>query len=63
MISVTITRDMRPFRAGEVAHLDDDVARQLVRDGDATEPRSFPAGEPIDAVFDPAVGRRYRTKG
>jgi len=63
MISVTITRDMRPFRAGEVAHLDDDVARQLVRDGEATDPRSFPVGEPVDATSDAPASRRYRTKG
>jgi len=40
---VTITRDMRPYRAGTDYPFPDDVADKLVADGDAKNPRPFPS--------------------
>lgn len=39
---VTITRDMRPYRAGQDAVLPDDLADKLLKSGEAKDPRPFP---------------------
>jgi hypothetical protein len=42
---VKITRDLRPFRAGQDAVLDDVLAARLVKDGDASDSRPFPPAD------------------
>lgn len=48
---VTITRDMRPWRAGDrVAIQDDELVNKLVKDGEAKDPGPYP---PSDVAPDP----------
>lgn len=44
MKTVTLARDMRPWRAGDDVPLSDELAATLVASGEATNPRPFPAG-------------------
>lgn len=39
---VTLTRDMRPQRAGEDMVLPDDIAAKVIASGEAKNPRPFP---------------------
>ena len=61
MILVEFTRDMRPTRAGDSRLLPDDIARRLIAEGHAKNPRDR-FGKPLaeeDAA--PAKGG-YKTK-
>ncbi|MDO1582425.1 hypothetical protein [Rhizobium oryzicola] len=65
MKTVTLTQDLRPWRAGDDVHLEDVVAQQLVDNGEAENLRPFaPLGVPIeDRAMKPGDGKRgYRTK-
>lgn len=75
MRAVTMTKDMRPWRAGDRVPLPDDVADRLVSSGDARDPAPWPGNcspftETADACPDHAVAQpgrharqRYQTKG
>ena len=66
MILVEFTRDMHPTRAGDSRLLPDDVARRLIAEGIATNPRDR-AGRPLPAAADlpdfVAKPATYRHKG
>lgn len=61
MKTVDLTCDMRPWRAGDAIHLEDELADRLVATGEAENPRPFPPGS------EPRRGRppkgTYLTKG
>ncbi len=64
MILVELTRDMKPGRAGESLLLPPDLARQLIADGAAKNPRDR-FGNPLPATADlPSFVTRqtYKTK-
>lgn len=68
MKMVTFTQDMRPYHRGQSAPLPDDIARQMVEEGAAENPRPWPAdaASPATAISAPARrGRppKYLTKG
>lgn len=75
MRAVTMTKDMRPWRAGDRVPLPDDVADRLVSSGEARDPAPWPGNgapftETVGACQDRAelpVQRyprhRYHTKG
>ncbi len=48
MKTVTMNRALRPFGAGDVALLPDDLADQLVASGDARDPAPYPPGSEPD---------------
>lgn len=54
MQTVTLTRDLRPWRAGDSVPLADDVAQKLVDAGEATNPRPFPEGAKPEAAKAPS---------
>lgn len=60
MVTVTLTKDMRPWREGDDVHLADDAARRLIDSGEAKDPRTFPEGKPLKVAAKPAP--TYRTK-
>lgn len=41
MKTVTLTQDLRPWRAGDDVHLEDEVAARLVASGEAENLRAF----------------------
>jgi hypothetical protein len=47
---VKLSRDMRPWRAGQDAVVPDEVADKLVEAGDATDPRPYPPEDVAPAV-------------
>jgi hypothetical protein len=47
---VTITRDMKPYRAGQDAVLPDEVAAKLIASGAASNPRPFPPPDVAPAI-------------
>lgn len=66
---VTMTRDLRPWRAGEDAFLPDEVAARLIESGDAKHMRPFPPGSGSEAPAHESVPdgerprpRRYMTR-
>jgi hypothetical protein len=62
MKQVTMTRDMRPFRAREEPVVPDVVAAQLVADGAAENPRPWPRS--VDAMAEvPPPTKGYKVKG
>lgn len=66
MMTVTLNQDLRPWRAGDAIHIDDDLARKLVADGEARDMRPFnPSGQSYeDRAMRPGEGKRgYKTKG
>lgn len=66
MRTVTLKTDMRPWRAGDDIHVEDDLASQLVADGEAENMRPFPpgSGDHETAAMHPGKGKRgYKTKG
>ena len=60
MVTVTLTKDMRPWREGDPIHVSDTLARKLVDEGSAKDPRTFPEGKPLKVASKPAP--TYRTK-
>jgi len=61
MLTVRLTRDMRPWRAGDTPPLPDDLARQLVAAGEAEDPRPYPpvaTPAPAQLVLSPHQGGR-----
>ena len=52
---VTMTRDLRPVRAGQDAVVEDDLARDLVAQGAAHKPRPWPNKRDVPQQM-------YRTK-
>ncbi len=58
---VTLTRDMRPWRAGDRPVIPDAVAERLVANGDATDPRPFPPEDVAGPQIRPPKGR-YLTR-
>jgi hypothetical protein len=68
MLTVTLTKDMRPWRAGDEVPLPDALAEQLVAAGEATGARPFsPEAAPAAATSAPAPAaapskRRYMTR-
>lgn len=75
MRAVTMTKDMRPWRAGDRIPLPDDVADRLVASGDASDPSPWPGdGAPFTEMVGVRPDRaelpaqrssrqRYQTKG
>lgn len=75
MRAVTMTKDMRPWRAGDRVPLPDDVADRLVSSGEASDPGPWPgSGAPFAETADARPDRaelpaqrsprqRYQTKG
>jgi hypothetical protein len=64
---VELTRDMRPFRKGQDAVVPDDMAAQLVKDGDATKSRPFPPPDvapqvPVGKPTQTVTQKRYMTR-
>ena len=59
MKTVTLTRDMRPWRDGDDIHVPDDVAGTLIAAGEARDARPFPPGSEVKEP----ERRRYLTKG
>jgi hypothetical protein len=57
MKKVTMTRDMRPFRANDPAVVEDHVADRLVADGDASDARPWPEDNAV-----PPPAKQYKTK-
>lgn len=41
MKTVTLTQDLRPWRAGDEIHIEDDVAARLIENGEAKNPKPF----------------------
>lgn len=60
MKTVTLTRDLRPWRSGDSVPLPDEMAARLVEAGEAENPRPFPEGS---APSKPAGRQIFRTKG
>ncbi|HZP88650.1 MAG TPA: hypothetical protein VFB54_17710 [Burkholderiales bacterium] len=61
---VTLTRDMRPWRKGQDAVLSDELAKKLLKDGDAQNERPFPPPDVAPATAQPAFEpKRYMTRG
>ncbi len=60
---VTMTRDMRPFRANGTAVLEDDVAARLEANGDCKDVRPWPEAAEQSAERQPEPARRFKTKG
>lgn len=59
MITVTMTRDLRPWRKGDSATVADALAAQMIEKGEAKDPRPFPppdvapgSGAPSQAPVD-----------
>lgn len=65
MFTVTLTQDVRPWRAGDDVHLPETVAKTLIDTGEAKDMRPFkPTPEYEDRAMQPGNGRRgYKTKG
>ena len=42
---VRISRDMRPWRAGQDAVLSDELAEKLIKSGEAENPRPYPPAD------------------
>ena len=63
MLQVDLTRDLRPWRAGDSPVLQDDVARKLVETGEATNPRPWPPGAVEAAQAAEKPHGRYFTRG
>lgn len=62
MKTVDLTRDMRPWRAGDSVHLPDDLAASLVSNGEAQNLRPF-QDEPAPAATAAQPARRGRRPG
>jgi hypothetical protein len=60
MKTVRLSREMRPHHKGADVIMPDDVAEQMVRNGDAEDPRPFPH-QPVDAEK-PRPAKTYVTK-
>lgn len=63
MQTVTLTRDMRPWREGDSVPLPDDVAEALLATGEAKDARPFPDGATPAETTRRGPVRRYLTKG
>jgi hypothetical protein len=58
---VTLTRDMRPWRAGDRPVVPDVLAEALITAGDAKDPQSFPPADVAGPEIRPPKGR-YLTR-
>jgi hypothetical protein len=58
---VTLTRDMRPWRAGDRPVVPDVLAEALITAGDAKDPQSFPLADVAGPEIRPPKGR-YLTR-
>lgn len=57
MKHVTLTRDLRPWRAGDKALVPDDIAEGMMARGEASEAEPWPP-----SAAPPAPKQRFRTK-
>ncbi|MGV2188765.1 hypothetical protein ACQZ4Q_08115 [Agrobacterium vitis] len=64
MKTVTLTADLRPWRAGDDIHVEDDLAKRLVSSGEAKDMRPFqPAASYETKVVEAEPAKaRYKTK-
>lgn len=66
MYSVTLTNDVRPWRAGDTVHVPEGAADALINSGDGKDKRPFrPDGQVYeDRTMTAGDGRKgYKTKG
>lgn len=59
MKTVTLTQDLRPWRKGDKATVEDDVADRMIEAGEAKDPVKFP---PADVTVKEVPGGRNLKK-
>lgn len=64
MKMVTLTRDMKPWRAGESYAVPDEMAQRLVKSGEAKDERTFPPPDvsPPTQTASPLQPKTYMTR-